>query len=228
MNANKLDVRVDRRPLKLRDAGIWVPLALHFARRGVTPNTVSLIGLVAGVAAGALLAATSPAGDGVLQRWFWFGAVIAIALRGACNILDGVMAVETGRATPLGLLWNEVPDRLTDAATLIGAGYAFGAQPELGWAAALIATLISYVRVQCRLAGAPMDFRGPMSKPMRMTVIGAAALWMAFTPLLWHADAAGRGAMTFALWIVIAGGAITLVRRLHKAARALGSASAAA
>jgi len=211
----------DRRPLKLRDAGIWIPAALFLTRRGITPNAVSMAGLAAGLAAGALLACTTCAADEPLARYVWASAVLAIVLRGACNILDGVMAVETGQATPVGLLWNEVPDRITDAATLIGAGYALGADPTLGWAAALAATLVSYVRVQCRLAGAPMDFSGPMAKPMRMIVIGLAALWMAAAPVAWQAGTHGRGVMTLALAIVIGGGAITLVRRLNHAARAL-------
>jgi phosphatidylglycerophosphate synthase len=216
-----LNTSADRRPLKLRDVGIWMPAAFFLTRRGITPNAVSMVGLAAGLAAGAFLACTPYVADETLVRWIWLSAVLAIMLRGACNILDGVMAVETGQATPVGLLWNEVPDRITDAATLIGAGYALGADPTLGWAAALVATLVSYVRVQCRLAGAPMDFCGPMAKPMRMIVIGLAAIWMAAAPVAWQADTHGRGVMTLALVIVIAGGAVTLVRRLNRAARAL-------
>ena len=225
MDFQELDVRADRRPLKLREMLGWIPLAWWLARRGVTPNAVSLGGLVAGAAAGLLLAATSLSQDDALTRLFWIMAAFAIALRGACNILDGVIAVETGQASPVGLLWNEVPDRLTDAATLIGAGYALGGDAVLGWCAALIATLVSYTRIQCRLAGAPMDFSGPMAKPMRMIVIVAAALWLAATPDAWHPVVAGHGTMTIALWIVIAGCAVTFVRRLNNAARALRAAT---
>ena len=208
----------DRRPLRLREVGIWVPLAFALARRGVTPNAVSMVGLAAGLASGALLACTPHVTADALLRTVWLLTVAAIALRGACNILDGVMAVETDQATPVGLLWNEVPDRITDAATLIGAAYALGSEPVLGWAAALAATMVSYVRVQCRVAGAPMDFRGPMAKPMRMVIVAFAALWMAATPQPLH-DA--YGAMALALAIVFLGCVVTLIRRLRRAARAL-------
>jgi phosphatidylglycerophosphate synthase len=211
----------DRRPLQLREVSVWVPLAFALARRGVTPNAISVAGLAAGLASGALLACTQYVADEALMRGIWLLAVFCIALRGACNILDGVMAVETGQSTAVGLLWNEVPDRITDAATLIGAGYALGAEPVLGWSAALLATLVSYVRVQCRLAGAPMDFCGPMAKPMRMVVVALAALWMAATPTAWQPDINGRGAMAIALVIVAAGSIVTLIRRLRRAARAL-------
>ena len=219
----RLGAATDRRPLRLREAGVWVPLAFALARHGVTPDAVSIAGLAAGFVSGALLAATSYGTGEALVRGLWLFAAASIALRGACNILDGVMAVETGQSTPVGLLWNEVPDRITDAATLIGAGYALGSDPTLGWAATLTATLVSYVRVQCRIAGAPMDYCGPMAKPMRMVVIALAALWMAAAPAAWQwsAHMSGRGAMALALAVVVAGGAVTLVRRLRRAAHAL-------
>lgn len=221
--ATRHDASADRRPLRLREAGIWVPLAFALARRGVSPNAISAVGLAAGLASGVLLACTPHVTGDALLRVVWLLAVGSIALRGACNILDGVMAVETGQSTPVGLLWNEVPDRLTDAATLIGAGYALGADAEFGWAAALTAALVSYVRVQCRLAGAPMDYCGPMAKPMRMVVVALAALWMAATPVAWKPSwgIGGRGPMALALAIVVVGGVMTLLRRLRRAAKAL-------
>jgi phosphatidylglycerophosphate synthase len=209
----------DRRPLRLREASFWVPFALALARRGVTPNTISAVGLAAGLVAGVLLALTPHVtGDG-LGRGLWLLAVVFITLRGSCNILDGVVALETGQSTRVGVLWNEVPDRITDAATLVGAGYALGADPTLGWAAALTATLVSYIRVQCRLLGAPMDYCGPMAKPMRMLLVALAALWMAVTPLPWRQlwSTSEHGVMTLALAIVAAGGAVTFVRRLRRA-----------
>ena len=102
----------DRRPLRARDAGFWIPTAYFMARRGVTANAVSIIGLAAGIITGLLLASTAYIEPGIHQRIVWLLAVAAVLFRGACNILDGVMAVETGTCTPVGLLWNEVPDRI--------------------------------------------------------------------------------------------------------------------
>lgn len=213
----------DRRPLRAREIGPWKRAAACLARLRVTPNMVSGAGLVFGVVSGFLLAATgrtewaSHAGAiGVL-------AVGAILLRGCCNILDGVLALETGTASPLGTLWNEMPDRLSDVATLVGAGYAIGGSPFLGWAAALAALLTSYVRIQVRLAGAAMDFRGPMAKPARMTVVSVCVLW-SITPPALH-PAFGRdgryGPVAIALAAVTLGCFITIWRRLHAAAASL-------
>jgi phosphatidylglycerophosphate synthase len=214
----------DRRPLKVRRAGFWIPLASRLRSAGVTPNTVSLIGLAVGVLSGVLLAATRFVDPGILQRILWLISALCILLRGGCNVLDGIIAVETGCGSPTGTLWNEVPDRISDVATLLGAGYAAGGAPVLGWLAAVIAVLIAYVRAQCRVAGAPMDFAGPMAKPMRMLFVSLAALWAGLAPPAWQpgegaADEGGLLAMALAL--IIAGGIITIMRRLHRAARYL-------
>jgi phosphatidylglycerophosphate synthase len=210
----------DRRPLRLRQLDFWLPLALFLVRRGVSANDVSALGLIAGLASGAALAMTAQVNAEMQRQTFWLLAIAFILLRGLCNILDGVIAVEARQRTVTGGLWNEVPDRITDAATLIGAGYALGSYPSLGWAAALSATLVSYLRVQCRLLGARMDYCGPMAKPTRMTVIALAALWMAMvpTPVLGTGE---FGAMALALAIVAIGGALTFVRRLRRAIRNL-------
>ena len=217
-------IPTDRRPLRARDAGFWIPTAYFLFQRGITPNAVSIIGLAAGIIAGLLFASTSFFEPGIHQRMIWLLACAAVLFRGACNILDGVMAVETGMSTPVGLLWNEVPDRISDAAALIGAGYAFGGVPVLGWGAALVAVLVSYIRVQCRVAGLPMDYSGPMAKPMRMLVVCGAAVWTAVVPQSWYprwGPAGEWGVMVPALMLIIAGGLITVIRRTCRAVNTL-------
>ena len=52
-----------------------------------------------------------------------------IQLRLIANLLDGLVAVEGGKRTPTGELYNEAPDRIADTAVLVGAGYAVGGSP---------------------------------------------------------------------------------------------------
>ncbi len=147
-----------------------------------------------------------------------------IQLRGACNIMDGVLAVETGTSSRTGYLWNEFPDRLADAATMIGAGYAAGGDPTAGWAAALAAVIVAYTRALARVAGAPMDYRGPMAKPARLALVCAVAVYCALTPAVWQPGWGTGGAiglMGAALWIVTGGCIVTIWRRLHHAAHCL-------
>ena len=173
----------------------------------------------------AYVAATSwfAAGSAVTTA-LWVAAAVLILLRGFCNIMDGMIAVEAGKSTRVGLLYNEVPDRLADAATLIGAGFSAGGEANLGWTAALLAVLIAYLRVQCAVAGIAQDFCGPMAKPMRMILIVAGALYSAFVSqswmLTWGPDG-GWGTMSAILLIIIVGGIWTFIRRLVRAANQL-------
>ena len=76
----------------------------------------------------------------------FLAAAALIQLRLAANMFDGMVALETGRASPTGELFNEVPDRVSDAAMFIGAGYAAGGNPTLGYLAACLALFVTYVR----------------------------------------------------------------------------------
>lgn len=218
----------DRRPLRIREIGPWKPIAHHLAGSWITPNTISAFGLLAGAASGLLLAATGCPLYASQAWWLGLLAVLAIVLRGCCNILDGVLAVETEAASPVGTLWNEVPDRLSDAATLIGAGYALGGSSIMGWAAALAAVLTAYIRAQTCLAGAPMDFRGPMAKPARMAVLAIAVLWTSLAPASLRpafGPEGQYGVVAVSLAVIVAGCLVTMLRRLRAAAAALREAS---
>jgi phosphatidylglycerophosphate synthase len=214
----------DRRPLKSRKLPVWKALVPVLAQRGVSPNSVSCAGLFIGLSAGILFAATAFVEPGPAQRAIWLVAGVAALSRGAFNVLDGVLAVETGASSPVGLLWNEVPDRFSDVALMVGAGYAAGSLPVLGWAAAVAAVLVAYTRAQCNAAGAPMDFGGIMAKPIRIVTISVAALWMALTPSAWQptwgTDPA-VGFMGIVLAVVCGGSVATIAGRLLRASRAL-------
>ncbi len=53
----------------------------------------------------------------------WLGAALGIQLRLVCNLIDGMVAIEGGMKSPVGGLYNEVPDRIADPLLLIAAGY---------------------------------------------------------------------------------------------------------
>ena len=57
--------------------------------------------------------------------------MLCVQLRLLCNLLDGMVAVEGGRSSPVGALYNEVPDRVADSLLLVALGYAVGI-PWLG------------------------------------------------------------------------------------------------
>lgn len=207
----------NRRPIKVRSTGAARVAAQVLADAGVSANAISTASLVfAGLAAVSLLLA--PGFGGV----FYLLTVLFCGLRLVANLLDGMVAVENGRASPTGPLFNELPDRISDVLILAAAGHAAGLVPgsgaiavwgaPLGWLAAVLAVLTAYVRELGRALGAPADFSGPFAKQQRMWGVMLAAV-VAFVLPRW------AGAVLFLALFVIAGGtAYTLYLRAMRLA----------
>lgn len=161
----------DRRPLKVRGSNWARQLAKFLAGLGITPNQISVISIMFAAAGAVCLFAGG---------WYLILAAACIQGRLLCNLFDGMVAVEHNKATPLGAVYNEFPDRIADSILLVAAGYAV-AMPALGWCAALAAALTAYVRVFGASCGLGHDFSGPMAKQHRMAVLTVACI---ATPLL--------------------------------------------
>ena len=206
---------VDRRPLASRQRRVFQRLAASLAARRVPPNAISVSSIVLGIAAGVALIATSRSDD-LWIRIFWLASAGLIQLRLLANMLDGMVAIESDRASPIGELYNEVPDRVSDSAILIGLGYAVGGLPVLGYAAAIIALFVAYIRAMGASIGAGQAFHGPMAKPHRMFVISVACVYCGISPSTWQpVDVeTGMGVAAGALAVITVGGSVTAVRRL--------------
>ena len=199
---------IDRRPIATRNAGWAQSAARKLAASRVTPNQISIASMVAGLLAGeAFWWAGSQAGWGAALLFLLAAAFCQARL--ICNLLDGMVAVEGGKTSPTGPFWNEFPDRVADILILGGAGLGAG-QPALGFAAAALAVFTAYVRELGRANGAPSDFSGPMAKPHRMAAMTVAAVLAALAPLT---SIPAATILTAALWIVLAGTALTILRR---------------
>jgi phosphatidylglycerophosphate synthase len=203
----------DRRPIAARNTGPAAALAGWLIARRASPNGISAAGMVAGLLAGLALAGTAWWPEAARPLWI-LGALL-IQLRLLANLMDGMVAIGRGVASPVGELWNEVPDRVSDTATLLGLGVAAGS-PTLGLAASLAAMATAYIRTTGRAAGAPSDFRGPMAKQQRMALVTALSVWCALVPLAWAADVP-----RWALIAITALATLTAIRRLLGIAAAL-------
>ena len=206
-----MNAPLDRRPIAARNTRLANAITDFLVRRGASANGISLAGLVAGMLAGVALALTSQT-EGWPRRLCWLAAALLILIRLLANMFDGMVAVASGRSSRVGELFNELPDRLSDAATLIGLGYAAGGRPELGYLAALAAVLVAYVRTLGKSAGSPNVFVGPMAKQQRMAIVILSALVCAALPDDWL-DIARLA--TWALALCLAGSVVTLIRRLY-------------
>ncbi len=217
---NDADSAANRRPLKTRGWSFFQRLADWLARVGVSPNVISVTSVVFACGAGVTLAATSLVERDVLVRVFWLASAIFIQLRLIANLLDGMVAIEGGRKSAVGELYNEVPDRLADPAILIGAGFALGGNPYLGMFAAIVALFVAYVRAMGTSVGVGQVFLGPMAKPQRMAVLTMACVYCVVMPDSWQPLWYNQlGIMSGALILIIAGGAITAIRRLLRIAK---------
>jgi len=208
-----------RRSLATRDA-VWpLIIARLLARRGVTPNAVSMLGVAFAAAAGAALA-VGPAPALVPRAATLLIAAGCVQLRLLCNLLDGMLAVEMGLKTPTGELFNDLPDRIADVVILVGAGYAVRGEPyglALGWSAAVMALLTAYVRVLGGSLGLTQYFAGPMAKQHRMFTVTLAAIIAAGEALF----GLPARAMVWGLAAITVGSLITIVRRTNRIAAEL-------
>ncbi len=215
MTAETPDGQVkNRRPLATRSAGWAKGLAKGLAAIGLTPNAISVIGILF-AAAGAYAFVQAPYGS----QWLWLGGALGIQLRLLANMLDGLVAVEEGKSSATGALYNEAPDRAEDALLLIAAGYSVGI-PELGYGATVLAFGTAYIRALGGSLGFEQDFVGPMAKQHRMFVLTLAAIVTFFWPSSVIADAVldGPVAMIAALGVIVVGSALTCAIRLYRIA----------
>ena len=145
-------------------------LAAALARLPVTPNQVTVAGMLATFVAGAL------AGFGYL-----LAAGIVLAVSGTFDILDGALARATKASYPYGAFLDSTTDRYSEGAVYLGIAAYFLTHPTadmdirvLGCMLALAGSyLVSYVRARAQSLGFKCDV-GLFARPERVvaTVIG--------------------------------------------------------
>lgn len=196
-----------RRPLKSRQTAWAKTLSSMIASAGISPNMISFMSMVF---AGLSLVSA------VLRRPFL--AALFIQMRLICNLMDGMVAVEFGKKSKTGDLWNDVPDRFADVAIILGAGYFAASLPfavELAWLNGSLAVMTAYLRVLGASLASPHYYIGPMAKPHRMAILTAAFVIEAIHPTGHY--------LYGALIIMLVGQLITCARRLGKITKDLES-----
>lgn len=203
----------DRRPIASREQRVWIALSEKLVAGNFSANAVSIAGMVFGILCGGMFYLSS-------QTPYWRACLIVGAalcqLRLLCNMLDGMVAIRSGKACPTGELYNEIPDRVSDSFALIGFGFIAGSSPTLGYVAALLAMFTAYVRAVGKGAGASQAFQGPMAKPHRMFLLTIAALYAALAPQSWNPILVRDYSITsLVLAVIVVGCLVTSVRRLR-------------
>ncbi len=202
-----------RRPLKVRDTNIAVSIAKWLSQRNITPNQISIASVFFAFLA-ALSFLTIPNSTGG-----WLSALLAglfIQLRLLCNLFDGMVAIEGGKSTSTGELFNDIPDRIADLLILVSAGYAISFIPwgdTLGWLAAILAVITAYIRTLGVSMRAPVSFMGPMAKQHRMAVMTGASVLTVIESFFSGSGSVLGYVIFIALVAIIIGSIITAINR---------------
>jgi phosphatidylglycerophosphate synthase len=204
-----------RRPLKTRDISLAKACAIWLSNKNITPNQISIFSVGFAVLSAlcfVLLPFCTNAGSWLLP----LAAAVFIQCRLLCNLFDGMVAVEGGKSTPSGELFNDIPDRIADSLILVAAGYAITAvswAPAIGWSAGLLAVMTAYVRTLGASIGAPIDFQGPMAKQHRMALMTVACILTIFEGYVWPPGYS----LLLTLMTVVIGCVVTIFRRSRRA-----------
>ena len=139
------------------------------------------------------------------------------------NMLDGMVALASGKASSRGEIFNDLPDRISDVLIFVGVAHSGLNAVVSGYWAAIFALITAYVGLQGQAVGAQREFSGMMSKPWRMVTLHIGA-WLTLALIWWGNGAICWGGLTVLDWTclaVVAGCVQTIWLRLSRILRAL-------
>ncbi len=180
---------------------ILTPLGRALARRGISPNVITVIGTL-GVVGAALF--FFPRGQ------LFLGAVV-ITVFVLADLLDGVLARITGPGSTWGAFLDSTLDRLGDAAIFSGLMLYFilKDEPEI---------VLAGVALFCLVAGALVSYAKARAEGLGMTAnVGVAERGERLVVALVAAGLSGLGVpyvLAAGLWLLAAASAITVGQRM--------------
>jgi len=147
-----------------------------------------------------------------------FVAPLFCYLRLWFNMLDGMVAIASGKASWRGEILNDLPDRVSDVLIFVGVAHSGWINPFAGYWAAIFALLTAYVGMFGQAVGVQREFSGVMSKPWRMVALHVGA-WITLSYFCWKGGALFLGDFTILDWtciVIIAGCLQTIAVRLKR------------
>ena len=179
-------------------------LADALVRSGVSADALTWTALILSALGGGAVAMSLKA------NWLLFFVPLFALVRITLNALDGMVATAAGTARPFGEFFNELSDRLADAAWFTGLGFVVGFPLALGTLAGVLIT--SYAGNAVKAAGGSRVYRGLMGKADRMILLAIAAVVAGFF---------GPRVLAIFCWTVAIGMVLTLAERVAVAYREL-------
>lgn len=146
------------------------PLVRQLARRGITPNQVTVAAIALSALSG-LAIATFPT-----ATWPLVALPGVLLGRMALNAIDGLLARDYGLTSPLGCLLNELGDGVSDVALYLPFCLVPGVAASGVVAVVILALLTELVGVLGLAIAQRRTYDGPMGKSDRALVFAAIAL----------------------------------------------------
>ena len=154
--------------LKKQFEAIVVKGVAPLGRLGVTPNMITVLGVI--VSAFAAWAIASYSGDtGNLVT-----AGTLLLLSGFLDAIDGTLARATGKVTRFGGFFDSLCDRYSDAIVLSSVIYSGLCDPFWGFAALIGSMMVSYSRSRAEASGVKMAGVGLAERAERMIFLALA------------------------------------------------------
>jgi phosphatidylglycerophosphate synthase len=177
-----------RRPIASRNSGWAKSTAALLARNGVTPNFISVLSIV--FAALSLFAFYMDAHTASFHVLWMALAIVGIQGRLLMNLFDGMVAVEHNRKSPVGGIFNEVPDRLSDTLTFFGLIFLVRDMPygaDMVYLAIALSITTAYIRTLGASLNVGHHFLGPMAKQHRMALVTAGCvIHILYPPIFYY------------------------------------------
>ncbi len=184
------------------------PLIDWCVRRGISPNTLTVLGTLSCVVSGVMF------GAGWIRLAGWTLGVTAFF-----DVIDGAVARRSGRSSTFGAFFDSTLDRVADAALFGGLAWFFAtsATHGSGWmtAVALVGVsavqITSYTRAKADALGVDLKGVGMLERPERITLLAAPQAFFGLMLDGWIL----RGVVL----LLAAAAVVTVVQRVHRVAR---------
>lgn len=183
---------------------------------GIHPDAVSYSSILASAGAATCFCQAGQA------PWLLIPAAGLCYLRLWLNMLDGMVAIASNKASPRGEILNDLPDRVSDVLIFVGAAHSGLCHPLGGYWAAIFALATAYVGTLGQAVAGQRQYGGIMSKPWRMVALHLGS-WVLLADLCFEGWTTSWK-VTILDWthlFIIAGCIQTIIVRLARILRAL-------
>lgn len=144
----------------------WWLVPLARTLRHVHPDVFTWTSLVAALAGGIAFWRSGPDSVGLL----WAGWALVLT-NSVLDLLDGKVAVMTGKASPKGDYLDHAIDRFSDTAFLLGLAFSPWVRVEVGVMALVFTLLTSYLGTQAQAVGIGRNYGGLLGRADRMAML---------------------------------------------------------